>query len=61
MEKVYKKTNIDCCPLGLAEKLHSIQYFEHIQLLNKGSEFIDPCRHQNKLVLKSLKRDDSMD
>ena len=61
MEKVYEKTNIDCCPLGLAEKLHSIQYFDLIQLLNKRSEFIDPCRYQNKLLLKSLKRDDSMD
>ena len=61
VEKVYGKTKIDRCPLCLAEKLHLIQYFDDIRLLNKRSEFINHYRHQNKLLLKSLRRNDSMD
>ena len=61
MESVYGKTKIDCCPLCLAEKLHLIEYFDDIRLLNKRGEFVNHCRHQNKLRLKSLKRNDSMD
>ena len=61
VEKVYGKTKIDRCPLCLTEKLHLIEYFDHIRLLNQRSEFINHCRHQNKLLLKSLKRNDSMD
>ena len=61
VEKVYGKTKIDRCPLCLAEKLHLIEYFDDIRLLNKRSEFINQCRHQNKLLLKSLKRNNSMD
>ena len=29
--------------------------------MNKKSEFINACRHQSKLLLKSLKSNDSMD
>ena len=60
VEKVYGKTKIHCCPLCLAEKLHLTEYFDDIRLLNKRSEFINHCRHQNKLLLKNLKRNDSM-
>ena len=55
------KQKFDRCPFCLAEKLHSTEYFDNIQLLNKRSEFINHCRHQNKLLLKSFKRKDSMD
>ena len=58
VEKVYGKTKIDCCPLRLAEKLHLAEYFYDIRLLNKRSEFINHCIHQNKLFLKSLKIND---
>ena len=61
MEKVYEKTKLDHCPFCLAEKLQLIEYFDDTQLLNKRSEFINQCRQQNKLLLKSLKRKDSMD
>ena len=61
VEKVHGKTKIDRCPLCLAEKLHLIEYFDDIWLLNKRSEFINHCRDQNKLLLKSLQRNDSMD
>ena len=45
----------------LTEKYHLIEYFNDIRLLNKKSEFINACRHQSKLLLKNLKRNDSMD
>ena len=61
VEKGYGKTEIDRCPFCLAEKLHLIEYLDDIRLLNKRSEFINQCRHQNKLLLKSLKRNNSMD
>ena len=46
MEKVKNKngkTKIDCCPLCLSKKLHLIEYFDGIRLLNKRSEFINLC------------------
>ena len=58
MEKVYGETKIDRCPLCLAEKLHLIEYLDDIRLLNERSKFIN---HQNKLLLKSSKRDYNMD
>ena len=61
VEKVYGKTKIDRYPLCLGEKLQLIEYFDDIRLLNKKPEFINHCRHQNKLLLKSLKRNDTMD
>ena len=59
--KVKGSTKINHCPLCLTEKYHLIEYFNDIQLLNKKSEFINACRHQSKLLLKSLKSNDSMD
>ena len=38
VEKVYRKTKIDRCPLCLIGKLHLIEYFDDIRLLNKRSE-----------------------
>ena len=61
VEKSLWENKIDHCPLCLEEKLHLIKYFDEIWLLNKRSEFINRCRHQNKLLLRSLKRNDSMD
>ena len=54
MGKVYGKTKTDHCPLCLAKKLHLIEYSDDIRLLNKRSEFINHCRYQNKLLLKSF-------
>ena len=54
MEKVYGKTKTDHCPLCLVKKLHLIEYSDDIRLLNKRSEFINHCRYQNKLLLKSF-------
>ena len=46
MEKVKDKngkTKIDRCPLYKRKKLHLIEYFDDIRLLNKRSEFINLC------------------
>ena len=59
--KVKGNTKISYCPLCLTEKYHLIEYFNDIRLLNKKSEFIYACRHQSKLLLKNLQRNDSMD
>ena len=59
--KVKGSKKINYCPLCLTEKYHLIEYFNDIRLLNKKSEFINACRHQSKLLLKSLKSNDSMD
>ena len=59
--KVKGSTKINYCPLCLTEKYHLIEYFNDIRLLNKKSELINACRHQSKLLLKTLKRNDSMD
>ena len=59
--KVKGNTKINCCPLCLTEKYHPTEYFNDICLLNKKTEFINACRHQNKLLLKNLKRNVSID
>ena len=58
-----KKTNF--YKLSLTEKVFIINTLNDSQLLNKKSELINTCRHQNKLLFKFLKinnkRHDSMD
>ena len=41
------------CRLGLTEKLWLLKHFNNVNLLNKKSEFISKCRHENKLLIKS--------
>ena len=61
VEKVKGSTKTNYCPLCLTEKCHLIEYFINIRLLNKKSKCISACRHQSKLLLKNLKRNDRMD
>ena len=56
VEKVCGRTQINFCPLCLAEKVHLIEHFNDDRLLNKKNELISGCRHQVKSLLKSLKR-----
>ena len=39
------------CPLCLQEKLAIISYEKPEELLNKRSELISKCRHQNKFLI----------
>ena len=63
--KVFSDTKIKFCKLCLTEKVFIINALNDSQLLNKKSELISTCRHQNELSLKYLKRNnkkhDSMD
>ena len=65
LAQVYANTKINFCVLCLTEKLKIIDVFDDPRLLNKKSELVSSCRHQYKLLLKSLKRNsrnnDSMD
>ena len=49
----------DFCKLCLMEKLYILHALRDERCLNKKSEFISKCRHQNKLLLRNIK--DSMD
>ena len=59
--KVKNSAKINYCLLCLTEKYHLIKYFNDTHLLKKKDDFINACRHQSKLLLKNLKRNDSMD
>ena len=41
------------CPLCIAEKYHII--FTDLDLLNKRSELVTKCRHENKFILLNYK------
>ena len=56
---IYSKVTTDFCKLCLMEKLSILNALGDERCLNKKSEFISKCRHQNKLLLKNIK--DSMD
>ena len=46
------------CVLCLHEKLHIATYHDQEELLNKRSELILKCRHENRLLLASCKAND---
>ena len=56
LEKVFGRTKINHCPLGLAEKLHLIEHLNDNRLLNKRNKFISGCKYELKLPLKGFKR-----
>ena len=42
--------------LCLTEKFWLLKHFNDEHLLNKKSEFISKCRHENKLLVKSAEK-----
>ena len=44
------------CRLCLTEKSWLLKHFNDVNLLNKKSEFISKCRHENKLLIKSAEK-----
>ena len=54
--KVFSDTKINFCKFCLTKKVSIINALNDSQLLNKKSELINTCHHQNKLLLKCLKR-----
>ena len=61
VEKVNSKVSLNYCKLCLTEKFSIIKSLDDYNLLNKRSELFSKYRHQNKLLLCSVKRNDSMD
>ena len=50
--KVYAKPRFYYCKLCLMEKLYINNSTGDKKLLNKKSEFVSKCRHQNELFIK---------
>ena len=61
LKRVNSKTVANYRKLCLAENLYIIKSLDNQNLLNKRSELVNKCRHQNKLLLNNVKRNDSMD
>ena len=59
--KVKGSAEINNFPLCFTKNCSLIGHFNNVLLLSKYSEFINACRHDIKLLLKSLKNNDSMD
>ena len=58
--KMFSETKTDFCELCLTEKVFIINVVNDSPLLNKKSELLNTCRHQIKLLLKCLKRNNKM-
>ena len=54
--KAYCHANSLSCKLCLMEKYWIIKYFDDPNILNKKSELINKCRHQNKTSLMNVRR-----
>ena len=59
-EKVHGRVSQNYFKLCLTEKFFIIKSLDHCNLLNKRSEPVSKRRHQNKLLLCNVKRNDSM-
>ena len=60
VKKVNSKVSPNYCKLCLTEKFFIFKSLHDCNLLNKRSELVSKCRHQNKLLLCNVKRNDSM-
>ena len=56
MSIVHTTPNGGICKLCLTEKFWLVKHFHHKHLLNKKSEFIGKCRHENKLLIKPAEK-----
>ena len=61
VKRVNSKTTANYCKLCLTEKFYIIQSLDDKNLLNKKSELVNKCRRQNKLLLSTVKRNDTTD
>ena len=59
--KVNSVISSNYCKLCLTEKFYITASLDDENLLNKKSELVNKCRHQKKLLLCNVKRNDSMD
>ena len=61
VERVNSETAVNSCKLCLTEKFYIIQSLNDKNLLNKKSELVNKCWHQNILLSRNIKRTDTMD
>ena len=61
VRKIHGNTKSDFRNLCLTEKYFILNDLGDSKLLNKKSEFVNKCCHQNKLLLSSVLCKDSMD
>ena len=60
VKKGKSKISPNYCKLCLTEKFFIIKSLDDCNLLNKRSALVSKCRHQNKLLLCNIERNDSM-
>ena len=56
MSIVHRTPKGDVCKLLLTEKVWLLKHFNNEHLLNKKSEFISKCRHENQHQVKSVEK-----
>ena len=56
VKKVNRKVSLNYCKLCLTENFFIIKSLHDCSILNKRSEFVSKCRHQNKLLLSNAKK-----
>ena len=61
VRNIHGNTKSDFCKLCLTEKYFTLNDLGDNKLLDKKFEFVNKCRHQNKLLLSSVLYKDSMD
>ena len=61
VRKIRGNAKSDFCKLCLTEKYFILNNLGDNKLYNKKSEFVNKCRHQKKLLLSSVRCEDSMD
>ena len=61
VKRVRSRAAGNYCKLCLTEKVHVIQSLDDKTFLNKKSEFVNKFGHQNKLLLRNVKRNYAMD
>ena len=55
IRKINSSTRFNFCNLCLTEKYFILNALGDCRLLNKKSEFVSKCRHENKLLLSNIK------
>ena len=60
VKRVSSKTSANYGKLCLTEKFYITRSLSNKNLLNKKSELVNKCRHQNKLLLSNIKKNDTM-
>ena len=56
VKKVNRKVSLNYWKLYLTETVFIIKFLHDCSILNKGSEYVSKCRHQDKLLLGNAKK-----